>query len=133
MKEKEAAESAAGKNANSLEKQLKQGQQGVKDSQNAIKKAKKRLDKAINKVLEDLDIDEIRDLEVGSPLNKFISGGQRKRLNIALELLMTDSYSMHNIFVENLFNSSASDKSTFFALALSNNSAYRSEYSGVIT
>src|SRR5690606_30671367 len=30
---------------------------------------------------------EIRDLEVGSPLQKTISGGQRKRLNIALELL----------------------------------------------
>ncbi|UXX79582.1 ATP-binding cassette domain-containing protein [Reichenbachiella carrageenanivorans] len=53
--------------------------------------SKKRLDMAINKVLEDLDIDEIRDLEVGNPLNKFISGGQRKRLNIALELLREPS------------------------------------------
>lgn len=53
--------------------------------------SKKRLDLAINKVLEDLDIDEIRDLEVGNPLNKFISGGQRKRLNIALELLREPS------------------------------------------
>ncbi len=53
--------------------------------------SKQRLDMAINKVLADLDIDEIRDLEVGSPLNKFISGGQRKRLNIALELLREPS------------------------------------------
>jgi ABC-type multidrug transport system ATPase subunit len=41
----------------------------------------------VNKVLSDLDLEEIRDLKVGSPLNKFISGGQRKRLNIALELI----------------------------------------------
>ncbi len=40
-----------------------------------------------NKVLLDLDLYEIRNLKVGGPLNKFISGGQRKRLNIALELI----------------------------------------------
>lgn len=39
------------------------------------------------KVLEDLGLTEIRDLRVGSPLRKTISGGQRKRLNIGLELL----------------------------------------------
>jgi len=42
---------------------------------------------ACNKVLIDLDLFEIRGLKVGGPLNKFISGGQRKRLNIALELI----------------------------------------------
>lgn len=41
----------------------------------------------VTKTLEDLDLDYIRDLKVGSPLNKYISGGQRKRLNIALELI----------------------------------------------
>lgn len=41
----------------------------------------------VNKILTDLDLQEIKDLKVGSPLNKFISGGQRKRLNIALELI----------------------------------------------
>ncbi|MCG8412210.1 MAG: ATP-binding cassette domain-containing protein [Bacteroidales bacterium] len=44
----------------------------------------------INKVedlLKSLDLYEVKDLKVGSPLNKFISGGQRKRLNIALELI----------------------------------------------
>jgi ABC-type multidrug transport system ATPase subunit len=45
------------------------------------------INKAVLKVLEDLDLKEIKDLTVGSPLNKFISGGQRKRLNIALELI----------------------------------------------
>ena len=41
----------------------------------------------VNKVLIDLDLYEIRNLKVGNPLKKFISGGQRKRLNIALELI----------------------------------------------
>lgn len=42
---------------------------------------------ATDKVLKELDLFEIRHLKVGNPLNKFISGGQRKRLNIALELI----------------------------------------------
>ena len=46
---------------------------------------------AVDKVLADLDLIEIKDLKVGSPLNKFISGGQRKRLNIALELIREPS------------------------------------------
>ena len=41
----------------------------------------------VNQVLADLDLEEIKHLKVGSPLKKFISGGQRKRLNIALELI----------------------------------------------
>ncbi|MDR1556574.1 MAG: ATP-binding cassette domain-containing protein [Tannerellaceae bacterium] len=45
------------------------------------------IEKRVNQVLEDLDLSEIKDLEVGSPLKKMISGGQRKRLNIALELI----------------------------------------------
>lgn len=45
------------------------------------------LEKAVIDVLENLGLFEIRDIEVGSPLNKKISGGQRKRLNIALELI----------------------------------------------
>lgn len=45
----------------------------------------------VEEVLYDLDLYEIRNLKVGGPLNKFISGGQRKRLNIALELLREPS------------------------------------------
>ena len=41
----------------------------------------------VNKTLSDLDLEDIRDLKVGNPLRKIISGGQRKRVNIALELL----------------------------------------------
>lgn len=42
---------------------------------------------AVVRYLNNLDLFYIKDLLVGSPLNKFISGGQRKRLNIALELI----------------------------------------------
>lgn len=41
----------------------------------------------VENVLNNLGLYEIKDIQVGSPLNKKISGGQRKRLNIALELL----------------------------------------------
>jgi len=46
-----------------------------------------QIDEAVNKVLEDLDLQATANLVVGNPLNKTISGGQRKRLNIALELI----------------------------------------------
>ncbi len=42
---------------------------------------------SVNQTLENLGLFEIRDIQVGSPMNKKISGGQRKRLNIALELI----------------------------------------------
>ncbi len=48
---------------------------------------RKQIDILVKKVLNDLELWEIHDLKVGSPLNKVISGGQRKRLNIGLELL----------------------------------------------
>lgn len=41
----------------------------------------------IDNMLHLLGLYEIKDLKVGSPLNKKISGGQRKRLNIAIELI----------------------------------------------
>jgi ABC-type multidrug transport system ATPase subunit len=41
----------------------------------------------VDHTLENLGLFEIKDIQVGSPLNKKISGGQRKRLNIALELI----------------------------------------------
>ena len=49
------------------------------------------IDTAIHKILEDLDLEDIKNLKVGNPLNKTISGGQRKRLNIALELMREPS------------------------------------------
>jgi len=41
----------------------------------------------VEKLLSDLELLDVKDLEVGNPLKKYISGGQRKRLNIALELI----------------------------------------------
>ncbi len=43
----------------------------------------------VNKTLKSLGLYETKDLRVGSSLDKTISGGQRKRLNIGLELLRT--------------------------------------------
>ncbi len=46
-----------------------------------------QLVETVHRVLKNLGLFEIKDIQVGSPLNKKISGGQRKRLNIALELI----------------------------------------------
>ncbi len=43
--------------------------------------------RVVLRLLKSLGLYKIRDMKVGSPLNKKISGGQRKRLNIALELI----------------------------------------------
>ncbi len=49
------------------------------------------IDQLVNKTLTNLGLLEIKNLQVGSPLDKVISGGQRKRVNIALELLREPS------------------------------------------
>jgi ABC-type multidrug transport system ATPase subunit len=48
---------------------------------------KEQSDNLVNKTLKSLGLYETKDLRVGSVLDKTISGGQRKRLNIGLELL----------------------------------------------
>jgi len=45
----------------------------------------------VEKTLMNLGLLDIKDIKVGTPLNKKISGGQRKRLNIALELIREPS------------------------------------------
>ena len=47
----------------------------------------KEIDRRVLKTLKDLGLDATKNLKVGSAINKYISGGQRKRLNIALELI----------------------------------------------
>jgi len=54
-------------------------------------KSEAELCELVNKMLASLGLLERKDLKVGSPLNKMISGGQRKRLNIALELIREPS------------------------------------------
>lgn len=54
-------------------------------------KSEAELCELVDKMLASLGLLERKDLKVGSPLNKMISGGQRKRLNIALELIREPS------------------------------------------
>ena len=54
-------------------------------------KTKEKIEELTDKTLVNLGLSEIRNLKVGSPFNKLISGGQRKRLNIALELIREPS------------------------------------------
>ena len=54
-------------------------------------KSEEEIVQLVDKTLTNLGLHERKDLKVGSPLNKMISGGQRKRLNIALELIREPS------------------------------------------
>jgi ABC transport system ATP-binding/permease protein len=49
--------------------------------------SKRQIDELVSRVLTELGLTEIAHLKVGSSLEKTISGGQRKRLNIGLELI----------------------------------------------
>lgn len=50
-----------------------------------------KIDRMVIEMLNDLGLYETKDLKVGNSLDKTISGGQRKRLNIALELIREPS------------------------------------------
>ena len=52
---------------------------------------KKQINKRVLQLLKSIGLFESRNLKVGTPLDKTISGGQRKRLNIALELIREPS------------------------------------------
>ena len=54
-------------------------------------KSEEEISSLVNKTLTNLGLFDRKDLKVGSPLKKTISGGQRKRLNIALELIREPS------------------------------------------
>lgn len=50
-----------------------------------------QIEQIIEQALSNFDLLEARDLVVGNPMKKILSGGQRKRLNIALELMREPS------------------------------------------
>ncbi|PKR81654.1 ABC transporter [Brumimicrobium salinarum] len=52
---------------------------------------KQQITKKVIALLKSIGLYEVQSLKVGSPLEKTISGGQRKRLNIALELIREPS------------------------------------------
>lgn len=54
-------------------------------------KTEEEIVELVHKTLTNLGLFDRKDLKVGSPMNKMISGGQRKRLNIALELIREPS------------------------------------------
>jgi ABC-type multidrug transport system ATPase subunit len=51
------------------------------------RKSEEEISVMVDEMLSTLGLTETRNLKVGNPLQKTISGGQRKRLNIALELI----------------------------------------------
>lgn len=53
--------------------------------------SREQVEERVQQMLRSLGLHEVRDLAVGSALDKTISGGQRKRLNIALELIREPS------------------------------------------
>ncbi|OQX96225.1 MAG: hypothetical protein B6I20_14690 [Bacteroidetes bacterium 4572_117] len=50
-----------------------------------------QINEIVDKAISNFNLKEAKDLKVGDPLNKILSGGQRKRLNIALELMREPS------------------------------------------
>ncbi|MFA6923460.1 MAG: ATP-binding cassette domain-containing protein [Bacteroidales bacterium] len=51
----------------------------------------KEIKEKVLSIIHNLELTHIKDFKVGSPLNKRISGGERKKLNISLELLREPS------------------------------------------
>ena len=45
------------------------------------------IERRVDQVIKDLGLEQVKNLEIGKPERKVLSGGQRKRVNIALELV----------------------------------------------
>ncbi|APR86841.1 ABC transporter ATP-binding protein [Minicystis rosea] len=49
--------------------------------------SEEEIDRRVEQVIKDLGLEAVKNLEIGKPERKVLSGGQRKRVNIALELV----------------------------------------------
>ncbi len=49
--------------------------------------SRKSIEEKVERILQELELLPFKNLKVGNPLKKIISGGQRKRLNVAMELI----------------------------------------------
>ena len=49
--------------------------------------SEEEIDRRVEQVIKDLGLEQVKNLEIGKPERKVLSGGQRKRVNIALELV----------------------------------------------
>ena len=58
----------------------------------------KEIEDRVNTILEDLDLSKIRDLAVGSPIRKTISGGQRKRGRLVVVNIHQPSSEIYKLF-----------------------------------
>ncbi len=53
--------------------------------------SREKIDALVSKTLTDLGLDECADVMIGGPLIKGISGGQRKRTSIGIEIITSPS------------------------------------------
>jgi ABC transport system ATP-binding/permease protein len=74
------------------------------------------IDRRVKTTLEQLDLEAVQHLQIGKPENKVLSGGQRKRVNIAMELV-TDPVIM---FLDEPTSGLAADDTTALVTLLAN-------------
>lgn len=77
--------------------------------------SKNEIDRRVSTTLQQLDLEAVQHLQIGRPENKVLSGGQRKRVNIAMELV-TDPVLM---FLDEPTSGLAADDTTALVQLLS--------------
>jgi ABC transport system ATP-binding/permease protein len=77
--------------------------------------SEEEIDRRVDETLRDLGLEGVRNLQIGKPEKKVLSGGQRKRVNIALELV-TDPVIL---FLDEPTSGLAADDTTALIMLLS--------------